>query len=1073
MHTIKKAPPASQVFESWLTLEVLTPHPLPKAKDLEAVKRQLVRLDNSPEPWNQPTKNNNPKEKGHFWFVYLGEINLNAVIESLLKLFPDKGNGDYGPVKGDATMAVVVLDSNGRPVDDKTFISSFAWGYGKVLDGALKTLHSFIDDEKIIVEEFNKLLISQDEDGNIKSLTNSHIIMLCDWLIERLKLPIEQIRKPGIAVRVPIWSEKKDTPEPELLNSFFLEDLYNIKGEFEKNKTIGFALKTYMKAISEKNYADIVINRSLLNETIRPSRIPRVRWPVNGRHSLYLMQQVAVNHVHQEMKKPSIAAINGPPGTGKTTLLRDIVAKVVYERALVLTDYKNPEEAFTHSGKIRTGNAFTHLYDLDKRLLGHEIVVASSNNKAVENISKDIPGIDEITDDFSEPLRFFSTVADCLAADQNDRKKATLPSACWGTAAAVLGNSSNKNAFVENFWWHKQFGMLAYLKSVGKDIDEDSPNISTLESSPTSHQQAVDNWKLISKEFKAQDKKVQEIITGFDKIHDSLLMLDDVTNNHEQAKTNFNDCIIDYSTKQSLYEDVKKSIILVKEDEKSNFTLLSATKDLNPGFFSRLFRTKVFKQWKEELSEILDNIKNLQKEKKLLEINKTTAKKEYELASKAKDELENKLNTIKEQYDRITKTISSGRELLGQNFPDNEFWRKPDKVVQKLSPWMNEYIQNERDELFALSFKVHRAFIDINAKHFRNNLNAMMIILKNGCIDSDYEKTIPSLWATLFMVVPVVSTTFASFSRLFSTLGCEVIGWLLLDESGQALPQAAVGAIWRSKRVVVIGDPLQIEPVVSIPKQLIKAIYDEYKVEIDDWAPPVMSVQTLADRTSWFGSMVEVNDGEIWVGSPLRVHRRCSEPMFSIANKVAYNGLMVSDTPKSHSAIGDVLGDSVWLNIESLSIGKWSYEEGKLVVSLLHQLFDNNILDPDIFIITPFRNIADQLTNMVVNDAKIKNVIGKQFIRNWGFNRIGTVHTFQGKEAEAVIFVLGATGDDYAGSRTWAGSSPNILNVAVTRAKQRLYVIGNKSDWQSAGVFNILTNKLKIAKSDSIEPSLI
>jgi hypothetical protein len=56
-----------------------------------------------------------------------------------------------------------------------------------------------------------------------------------------------------------------------------------------------------------------------------------------------------------------------------------------------------------------------------------------------------------------------------------------------------------------------------------------------------------------------------------------------------------------------------------------------------------------------------------------------------------------------------------------------------------------------------------------------------------------------------------------------------------------------------------------------------------------------MSAQTLADRASWFGTDIMTDDGDIWVGSPLRVHRRCENPMFKISNHVAYNGLMVCE----------------------------------------------------------------------------------------------------------------------------------------------------------------------------------
>jgi superfamily I DNA and/or RNA helicase len=71
----------------------------------------------------------------------------------------------------------------------------------------------------------------------------------------------------------------------------------------------------------------------------------------------------------------------------------------------------------------------------------------------------------------------------------------------------------------------------------------------------------------------------------------------------------------------------------------------------------------------------------------------------------------------------------------------------------------------------------------------------------------------------------------------------------------------------------------------------------------------------------------------------------------------------------------------------------------------------------------------------------------------------GTIHTAQGKQADIVILVLGSA-PDRPGARKWASAKPNLLNVAVSRAKRRLYVIGNRQEWSTWRYFKVLAANL-------------
>ncbi len=97
----------------------------------------------------------------------------------------------------------------------------------------------------------------------------------------------------------------------------------------------------------------------------------------------------------------------------------------------------------------------------------------------------------------------------------------------------------------------------------------------------------------------------------------------------------------------------------------------------------------------------------------------------------------------------------------------------------------------------------------------------------------------------------------------------ESLGWLFIDEAGQALPQAMVGALLKTRRAVVVGDPIQLEPITALPDQLTAAIFRRFGVDPDTYAPPNGSAQTLADLRSRLTAEFPTEHGSRKVGVPL------------------------------------------------------------------------------------------------------------------------------------------------------------------------------------------------------------
>lgn len=122
--------------------------------------------------------------------------------------------------------------------------------------------------------------------------------------------------------------------------------------------------------------------------------------------------------------------------------------------------------------------------------------------------------------------------------------------------------------------------------------------------------------------------------------------------------------------------------------------------------------------------------------------------------------------------------------------------------------------------------------------------------------------------------------------------------------------------------------------------------------------------------------------------------------MFTISNMISYDGFMVQGMEK--------YGKADWFDVGGMANNKYVEEQGEFLLHKLKEMIDKNpkILDKKekdvVYVITPFSNVAYQLSQ------KLRKIHFTRYDEQGKPTNVGTVHTFQGKEAPIVFFVLGA-----------------------------------------------------------------
>lgn len=1063
----KKAAPAvtnkpAAILSAWTALEALSPQTYRRPADLaNGDGRCVAEFDGNELPWFLGERSR-PKQQLYYQ-VILGSIFVDRATDELIRVFgEDEERGRKEREK--AALAAVLVDRNGVLLEENAVaISSFGWALPIALTGDLAGLGAWTGVEQGLVDELTKKLVRRDRNGDPMPLDMATLQKAFLWLIETLKLPAGMYEEPSFVLRVYHYFKSKNPPEVALLNSFFLEDLGHASKLLETS-SLNPVLLRYLGAEQVPHSTNLLETPSLIEELIAPGITPATRWPAPGGHPLVTLQQAAVNAAKRELagKLAGIVAVNGPPGTGKTTLLRDVVASCVFERASAMARFDDPTAAFKTTGqKIAAGgSAFLHLYSLDASLKGHEVLVASSNNKAVENVSKELPALKAI----GRELTYFKTISDQLLSTRTDDGEVVSGEPTWGLIAAVLGNAQNRYLFQQALWWDEDRSLRLYLKGArgdsvvrevtdesGRVVDRKVPTVIEKER-PPSPEQAKVNWRKTRARFTALQKEVEASLRALEAVRQTCLKL----SASREAVRLTKDAVESAASAKARLDDIA---VIALNERKTAETRAQIAKQQEqqalierPGWLHRMFNTQRMRRWRlfyAPLAAALSDAANLSVEANVVH---KAAEQRCQQADLVLRNCHEKVAVAQATLATIEHAIEPHRHQLGNRLVDEQFFVQGHEKWNLTSPWLPDALHQKREELFEVSLQLHRAFIDVAAQKISHNLGVLMGAMQVGAFHDEAKKSLlGDLWSTLFLVCPVVSTTFASVNRMLGDLPPASFGWVLVDEAGQATPQSAVGLLMRTQKAIVVGDPLQIPPVVSLPQRLVTEVAKYFGVSPAEWLAPDASVQTLADQASRLKAEFRADVGVREVGLPLLVHRRCQEPMFGISNRIAYDGQMVYAA--GHPSAGPVtmaLGASRWFDINAPAENKWCPAEGEAVVQLLSRLVKDGVKQPDVYVITPFRIVAQELRRRIKQERGLLQSFDVDE-EKWLRDRVGTIHTFQGKEAEAVIAVLGAPLAAQQGARRWAASTPNIFNVMVSRAKKSIYVVGSRAAWSTVG----------------------
>jgi very-short-patch-repair endonuclease len=256
---------------------------------------------------------------------------------------------------------------------------------------------------------------------------------------------------------------------------------------------------------------------------------------------------------------------------------------------------------------------------------------------------------------------------------------------------------------------------------------------------------------------------------------------------------------------------------------------------------------------------------------------------------------------------------------------------------------------------------------------------------------------------------------------------------LVVDEASQCDIASLLPLLFRAKAAVIIGDPMQLRHISAISPRRDRDLLQQHGLAEThiNWAFSENSVFDLASPLASADDIIMLRD-----------HHRSHADIIGFSNDHFYGGRLRVATNYDRLRRPALDTPTVrWVQVEGIvtkpGSGALNEAEAKAVVLELERMLVRQGYRGSVGVVTPFRAQANRIRDLLHAHPQA-NVM----LRN-GELLVDTVHRFQGDERDVMVFSPVVSRAMPQGASIFLRKTGNLFNVAITRARATLVVVGD------------------------------